>query len=76
MLSKFNLTSLTRVETTLPLPVPNLKISRMIYWPGQGQMQTPRSQGKILEDIGNMNEAEGKAIVIRNKYGMCYMIKQ
>lgn len=57
MLFMFNMLYLyPRRKTTLPLSVPCFKISKVGYWPSQGQVPTPGSEGMVIEDMINVGE--------------------
>lgn len=54
-----------RRKTTLPLSVPSFKISKVGYWPIQGQVPTPGSGGMVIEHMVNVGRELVEAVVIK-----------
>lgn len=66
MLFTFNTLYLyPRRKITLPLSVPCFKISRVEYWPSQGQVPTPGSGGMVIEDMVNVGRELVEAVVTK-----------
>lgn len=57
-----------RRKTTLPLSVPTFKISKVGYWPSQGQVPTPGSDGMVIEHMVHVSRELVEAVVTK-KYG-------
>lgn len=66
MLLTFNMLYLyPRIKTSLPLSVPSFKISKVGYWPSQGQVPTLGSDGVAIEHMVNVGRELVEAAVTK-----------